>query len=169
MGADLFGSLAESTCAALVVATSSPILVSDGPYMMFLLVVSAFGIPGWSDQPIGVATSAKSLRRRTSSSVEAAVDHLHHHCVRNIVNAAKPHCHPFILAPLFCWAFATVSCRRTPSRSTPLRTSPGGRSFVRCIWSVGWSDHRFHHRVLHSLPLVQVRSHQVLTFAFSHI
>jgi len=43
MGADLFGSFAESTCAALVVASSSSI-ASDWNAMMFPLVLSAGGI-----------------------------------------------------------------------------------------------------------------------------
>merc|ERR1711966_337558 len=43
MGADLFGSFAESTCAALVVASASTIK-GDWNAMMFPLVVSAVGI-----------------------------------------------------------------------------------------------------------------------------
>ena len=44
MGADLFGSFAESSCAALVVASVSEELNSDWKYMMFPLVISATGI-----------------------------------------------------------------------------------------------------------------------------
>ena len=45
MGADLFGSFAESTCAALVVASVSPqIAIGDGKYLLYPLIISAFGI-----------------------------------------------------------------------------------------------------------------------------
>jgi len=44
MGADLFGSLAESSCAALVVASASVDLAASWPAMMFPLVLSAAGI-----------------------------------------------------------------------------------------------------------------------------
>lgn len=52
MGADLFGSLAESTCAALVVAsTTSGGLSVYWTYKMFPLMITAFGIP------VGLLTS----------------------------------------------------------------------------------------------------------------
>eukprot|EP00386_Alphamonas_edax_P010669 GDKI01034253.1.p2 GENE.GDKI01034253.1~~GDKI01034253.1.p2 ORF type:complete len:755 (-),score=305.57 GDKI01034253.1:474-2684(-) len=47
MGADLFGSLAESTCAALVIAAASPAvggISADFPAMMFPIVLSSVGI-----------------------------------------------------------------------------------------------------------------------------
>jgi Na+/H+-translocating membrane pyrophosphatase len=44
MGADLFGSLAESTCAALVVGSTSAELVSTTDAMYFPLMVTAAGI-----------------------------------------------------------------------------------------------------------------------------
>ena len=44
MGADLFGSFAESSCAALVVASVSPQLNSQWMYIMFPLLLSAVGI-----------------------------------------------------------------------------------------------------------------------------
>jgi len=44
MGADLFGSLAESTCAALVVSSTSPELVSSEDALYFPLVVTSVGI-----------------------------------------------------------------------------------------------------------------------------
>lgn len=44
MGADLFGSLAESTCAALVVAATSPELLEFKNAMYFPLMVTAVGI-----------------------------------------------------------------------------------------------------------------------------
>lgn len=44
MGADLFGSFAESTCAALVVAATSPGLLSSTGALMYPLVLSAAGI-----------------------------------------------------------------------------------------------------------------------------
>jgi inorganic pyrophosphatase len=45
MGSDLFGSYAESTCAALVVAASSPEMIAAGwGAMLFPVAVSAFGI-----------------------------------------------------------------------------------------------------------------------------
>lgn len=44
MGADLFGSFAESTCAALVVCSTSPELLSSTGAMMYPLLLSASGI-----------------------------------------------------------------------------------------------------------------------------
>jgi len=44
MGADLFGSFAESTCAALVVASTSPELVLETSAIFFPLLISASGI-----------------------------------------------------------------------------------------------------------------------------
>jgi Na+/H+-translocating membrane pyrophosphatase len=44
MGADLFGSLAESTCAALVVGATSPELLYTTNAMYFPLLITAAGI-----------------------------------------------------------------------------------------------------------------------------
>jgi len=44
MGADLFGSLAESTCAALVVSSTSWPLLTTADAIYFPLVVTAVGI-----------------------------------------------------------------------------------------------------------------------------
>lgn len=44
MGADLFGSLAESTCAALVVSGTSIELISTSGAMFFPLMITAIGI-----------------------------------------------------------------------------------------------------------------------------
>jgi H+-translocating diphosphatase len=44
MGADLFGSLAEATCAALVVASTSKELVEHVDAMYFPLLITAAGI-----------------------------------------------------------------------------------------------------------------------------
>merc|ERR1711934_924125 len=44
MGADLFGSFAEATCAALVLAATSPTLLSTTGAMMYPLLLSAAGI-----------------------------------------------------------------------------------------------------------------------------
>lgn len=44
MGADLFGSLAESTCAALVVGSTSPDLVTNTDAIYFPLMITAVGI-----------------------------------------------------------------------------------------------------------------------------
>ncbi|GMF09229.1 unnamed protein product [Phytophthora lilii] len=45
MGSDLFGSLAESTCACLVISTQSPEIISAGwPAVLFPLVITATGI-----------------------------------------------------------------------------------------------------------------------------
>ena len=44
MGSDLFGSLAESTCAALVVSATSYELVSHSSALFFPLAVTASGI-----------------------------------------------------------------------------------------------------------------------------
>merc|ERR1712216_139567 len=44
MGADLFGSFAEATCAAMVLAASSPDLVSYWGSMMYPMLISSVGI-----------------------------------------------------------------------------------------------------------------------------
>merc|ERR1719238_2027622 len=44
MGSDLFGSLAESTCAALVVSSTSPELVTTTDALYFPLIVTSVGI-----------------------------------------------------------------------------------------------------------------------------
>ena len=44
MGADLFGSLAESTCAALVVGSTSADLVTNTDAIYFPLMITAVGI-----------------------------------------------------------------------------------------------------------------------------
>jgi Na+/H+-translocating membrane pyrophosphatase len=44
MGSDLFGSLAESTCAALVVASTSRELVTTSDAMLFPLYITCMGI-----------------------------------------------------------------------------------------------------------------------------
>merc|ERR1719158_2011110 len=44
MGADLFGSFAESTCAALVLASASPALAGSWASVMYPLLISSLGI-----------------------------------------------------------------------------------------------------------------------------
>ena len=44
MGADLFGSLAESTCAALVVGSTSLEIIADSDAIYFPLMITAVGI-----------------------------------------------------------------------------------------------------------------------------
>lgn len=44
MGADLFGSFAESTCAALVIAATFPDLLAEKHYIFYPIVLSAFGL-----------------------------------------------------------------------------------------------------------------------------
>merc|ERR1719355_220370 len=44
MGADLFGSFAESTCAALVLSASSPALASSWTSVMYPMLISSIGI-----------------------------------------------------------------------------------------------------------------------------
>jgi inorganic pyrophosphatase len=44
MGADLFGSLAESTCAALVVSSTSPELIATPDALLFPLMITSAGI-----------------------------------------------------------------------------------------------------------------------------
>merc|ERR1719235_1174410 len=44
MGADLFGSFAESTCAALVLASSSPALAANWASVMYPMLISSTGI-----------------------------------------------------------------------------------------------------------------------------
>lgn len=44
MGSDLFGSFAEATCAALVIASSSPELNSNIAHVLFPLSITASGI-----------------------------------------------------------------------------------------------------------------------------
>jgi len=48
MGADLFGSFAESTCAALVIYASFEVKsdVTDCGYLLYPLLITAFGIYG---------------------------------------------------------------------------------------------------------------------------
>ena len=46
MGADLFGSFAESTCAALVISSVSPQLKINWNTLMFPLTLQAVGIMG---------------------------------------------------------------------------------------------------------------------------
>lgn len=45
MGADLFGSLAESSCAAMIISASSPDVHNNWAVMCFPLLIAAFGIP----------------------------------------------------------------------------------------------------------------------------
>merc|ERR1719197_2014963 len=44
MGADLFGSFAESTCAALVLASASPALAASWASLMYPMLISSLGI-----------------------------------------------------------------------------------------------------------------------------
>merc|ERR1712225_199173 len=44
MGADLFGSFAESTCAALVLASASPALAASWTSLMYPMLISSCGI-----------------------------------------------------------------------------------------------------------------------------
>lgn len=69
MGSDLFGSLAESTCAALVVGATSVDLVADSDAMYFPLLVTAVGIV------VSFFTSffATSLFKVTHDNVERTV------------------------------------------------------------------------------------------------
>ena len=46
MGADLFGSFAESTCAALVISSKYLSDINNGSVLMYPLVLSAFGLIG---------------------------------------------------------------------------------------------------------------------------
>jgi K(+)-stimulated pyrophosphate-energized sodium pump len=45
MGADLFGSIAEGTCAALVIGASAAALTADSAALMYPVMISAVGIP----------------------------------------------------------------------------------------------------------------------------
>jgi K(+)-stimulated pyrophosphate-energized sodium pump len=45
MGADLFGSAAEATCAALVIGATAAALASDTSALLYPVLISAFGIP----------------------------------------------------------------------------------------------------------------------------
>ena len=69
MGSDLFGSLAESTCAALVVASTSHDLIVTENSMMFPLMITATGIV------VSFVTSffATNIMRITKDTVERAV------------------------------------------------------------------------------------------------
>lgn len=44
MGSDLFGSFAESTCAALVIMANNQTLISNPNYLYLPLLISAYGI-----------------------------------------------------------------------------------------------------------------------------
>lgn len=69
MGADLFGSLAEATCAALVVGATSTNLIEKPDAMMFPLVITAVGIL------VSFVTQffATNFRRVTFDSVESTI------------------------------------------------------------------------------------------------
>ena len=69
MGADLFGSLAESTCAALVVGSTSIELLNTENAMLFPLLITAAGIV------VSFVTSffATNIMRITMDTVERAV------------------------------------------------------------------------------------------------
>ena len=69
MGADLFGSLAESTCAALVVGSTSIELLNTENAMLFPLLITASGII------VSFVTSffATNIMKITMDSVERAV------------------------------------------------------------------------------------------------
>lgn len=69
MGADLFGSLAESTCAALVVGATSLELVQTENAMLFPLLITSAGII------VSFVTSffATNIMKITMDSVERAV------------------------------------------------------------------------------------------------
>lgn len=45
MGADLFGSAAEATCAALVIGATSAVLADNSAALLYPVLISAFGIP----------------------------------------------------------------------------------------------------------------------------
>ena len=65
MGADLFGSLAESTCAALVVSASSEILVQRPDAIYFPLMVTATGIlVSFVTVPIAYLSPAQSVETK---------------------------------------------------------------------------------------------------------
>jgi len=44
MGSDLFGSFAESTCAGLVIASTSTQIISNDAFLLFPLTITATGI-----------------------------------------------------------------------------------------------------------------------------
>jgi len=69
MGSDLFGSLAESTCAALVVGATSPDLVNTTDAMYFPLMVTSVGIL------VSFITTffATNTRRVTETNIESTV------------------------------------------------------------------------------------------------
>lgn len=65
MGADLFGSLAESTCAALVVSASSVVLVQTPDAIYFPLMVTATGIlVSFVTVPIAYLSPAQSVETK---------------------------------------------------------------------------------------------------------
>ena len=69
MGADLFGSFAESTCAALVISSVSPQLNKNWNTLMFPLTLSAVGIL-WSLFTSYFATDFERLKVKKASDVE---------------------------------------------------------------------------------------------------
>jgi len=64
MGADLFGSLAEATCAALVIGAAASSIASNRDALLYPLVVSAVGIP------VCLVTSLFARLGKDSSAVE---------------------------------------------------------------------------------------------------
>jgi K(+)-stimulated pyrophosphate-energized sodium pump len=69
MGADLFGSLAEATCAALVIGASATAVAEFAPALYYPLLVSAVGIP------VCLLTSFFARVNETAASVEKALKH----------------------------------------------------------------------------------------------
>jgi H(+)-translocating pyrophosphatase len=67
MGSDLFGSLAEATCAALVVGSTSLELLTSPNAMMFPLIVTACGII------VSIVTTFFAIKKVTEENVESTI------------------------------------------------------------------------------------------------
>ena len=119
MGADLFGSFAESSCAALVVASVSKELNSHWGYMMFPLLVSAGGIVS-SFLTSFFATSIPKLKVTEERHVERNLSiQLYVSTVMSTISTAI--LTQFFLPEKFCVMISEVAkngtwCRMTSSR-----------------------------------------------------
>jgi Na+/H+-translocating membrane pyrophosphatase len=67
MGSDLFGSLAEATCAALVVGSTSIDILKTENAMMFPLIVTACGII------VSIVTTFFAIKKVTAENVESTI------------------------------------------------------------------------------------------------
>ena len=98
MGADLFGSFAEATCAALVVCSTSPSFFFHASAMYYPLMISAFGlIVCLITSFLALVSRPKKIRRCIK-------------CFKNLIICFNTLINP---SPLVCWLayFTRKTCR----------------------------------------------------------